>query len=49
MIDFVGSEPDGINEYMCSECKAEFLLRRGIEEWADGAEPKYCPYCGKRE
>jgi len=40
MIDFLGSDPAGRNEYLCTDCKREFELR--IESYE---EPRFCPFC----
>lgn len=53
MIEFLGSDPCGRNEYRCTNCNRWFEIRGG--EFFDEAaaaqafyddEPKFCPYCG---
>jgi hypothetical protein len=48
MLDCVGSDPNGIDEFVCQNCKAEFMLRAGIEEDSRIA-PQFCPFCGTPE
>jgi len=47
MIECVGTEPNGVKEYLCAACNTDFLLRQGIEEDPEhDFEVFYCPFCG---
>jgi hypothetical protein len=49
-MDFLGSQPNGINEYQCPSCKICFELRQDdeqLEEVEEHSDPNFCPYCGK--
>jgi rubrerythrin len=51
-MDYLGSKPDGTQEWFCSDCDCYFELRfldaNGEELEGEGAQnPAFCPSCGE--
>jgi DNA-directed RNA polymerase subunit RPC12/RpoP len=48
-LEFMGSTPTSVQEYLCSECHAEFEVRFTTDEGKEILEldPQFCPLCGE--